>query len=186
MKKVIKAGKGTPEQFLEALENRLDELGASADLDIDECDDIYSVETIEGSYDVDDVIIPKSAMLDWLSRQGDAYEGIEEKYNTNLADEDEWFVLDHIRNYDDNLYDDFLNYFNIDIDYPDSMDEPLMDIIMRYAGSRRKPYSGSWDTEDAHMIHALSDELGISLEKAAQIDVYELGNEPAKARYAFR
>lgn len=75
MKKVIKAGKGTPEQFLEALENRLDELGASEDLDIDECKIITASAYYEGSdkdlielrnkasklgYDVDDSRVEKT------------------------------------------------------------------------------------------------------------------------------
>ena len=75
MKKVIKAGKGTPEQFLEALENRLDELGASADLDIDACKVITASAYYEGSdkdlielrnkasklgYDVDDARVEKT------------------------------------------------------------------------------------------------------------------------------
>lgn len=75
MKKVIKAGKGTPKQFLEALENRLDELGASADLDIDACKVITASAYYEGSdkdlielrnkasklgYDVDDARVEKT------------------------------------------------------------------------------------------------------------------------------
>lgn len=54
MKKVIRAAKGTPEQFLEALENRLEELQASKDL------------VIESSEEFDPLKIP---VLEYLSNK---------------------------------------------------------------------------------------------------------------------
>lgn len=120
MKKVIRAAKGTPEQFLEALENRLDELQASKDLEIDECDDIYSND-IEATTEED-----KYQFIDWLATHDQAYQDAEDFFGKNL-EEVSWDDLIAWLSEHEVLLDDYMRHFGksalIDDELIDDMSE---------------------------------------------------------------